>query len=503
MSNLPANLVASLADIKGFNKQAFEQVHVFGQQVTSIRVNPAKAVGTLSPTVAVSDEMPILAAEATNGQLEDANTDVGNTPIAYRGEPVPWCPHGCYLPQRPSFTFDPLFHAGTYYVQEASSMFLWEVLRQTVGSQTDGLKVLDLCAAPGGKSTLLASYFSDGLVVANEVIRNRAAVLAENITKWGCANTVVTNSDPKNFAALGGYFDVMVVDAPCSGSGLFRKDADAIAEWSEGNVLLCSQRQQRILADAYGALKNNGVLIYSTCSYSKEEDEDITAWVCEELGAETVRLRIDAAWGIVEVGDDGSKAYGYRFYPYLLQGEGFFIAAFVKRGGVEAQHRVQVLQKTTKEETAAIEPFVNSREELFYFRQAENIIAVPARWKNDVAILQKHLYLRKAGVTLGELKGRDMVPNHELAVSLLNSSNVAQIPLSLQQAIQYLQKKDVELSNLPRGWALATYEGINLGWVKVLPNRINNYYPVEWRILKNTQPISLALRHKSNIFNWL
>ena len=490
MSNLPATLVASLAAMKGFDKQAFEQVHALGQQVTSIRVNPAKAMGKVLPMFGSSGEMAVLGDDAGAGIFESPQEDNrGNTPAPDSAAGVPWCPYGYYLAQRPSFTFDPLFHAGTYYVQEASSMFLWEVLRQTVGTQTDGLKVLDLCAAPGGKSTLLASYFSNGLVVANEVIRNRAAVLAENITKWGSANTVVTNSDPKNFAGLGGFFDVMVVDAPCSGSGLFRKDADAIAEWSEGNVLLCSQRQQRILSDAYGALKNNGVLIYSTCSYSREEDEDILAWVCQELGAESLRLHTDGAWGIVEVGGDARQGYGYRFYPYLLKGEGFFIAAFVKRGGDETQHRVQGLQRITKDETAAIEPFVKSQEELFYFRQGENIIAVPARWKNEMAILQKHLYLRKAGITLGELKGRDMVPNHELALSLLNSKSTTQIPLSFQQAIQYLQKKDVALGNLPRGWALATYRGVNLGWVKVLPNRINNYYPVEWRILKSTQSI--------------
>jgi len=500
MSNLPASLMASLTNIKGFDKEAFEQVHASGEQVTSIRLNPAKNVKR-EPAI-VNRELhrddillkDVIPSISTNDNLQSAIANpqsIHDSRLTIH-DPIPWCSHGFYLSQRPSFTFDPLLHGGAYYVQEASSMFLWEVLRQTVGEYTNGLKVLDLCAAPGGKSTLLASYFTNGLVVANDVIRSRAAILTENITKWGAANTVVTNNDPKDFARLPSFFDVMVVDAPCSGSGLFRRDLEAISEWSDENVLLCSQRQQRILADAYVALKNDGLLIYSTCSYSKQEDEDILAWICAELGTEPVKLSIQPDWGIVEVRDEASKASGYRFYPYLVRGEGFFIAVFRKRGGTEEKNRLSAApspQKISKEETAAIASFISSREELFYFRQGENIIAIPAVWKTDIATLQKNLYLRKAGVTVGELKGKDIVPNHELAVSLLTSQNIQKAALTYQQAILYLQKKDMDANNLPKGWTLATYNGCNLGWMKVLPNRINNYYPVEWRILKSTIPV--------------
>jgi len=466
MSKLPASLMTSLTNVKGFNKEAFEAVHASGEQVTSIRVNPSK--------------MSSVNRETT----DDKQSTLLSSVICHLSTPTPWCPYGYYLAERPSFTFDPLFHAGVYYVQEASSMFLWEVLRQTIAQNTAGLKVLDLCAAPGGKSTLLASYFSDGLVVANEVIRSRAAILVENITKWGSSNTVVTNNDPKDFARLEGYFDVMVVDAPCSGSGLFRKDVSAVEEWSEDNVQLCSQRQQRILADAWKALKNNGVLIYSTCSYSKQEDEDILDWLCEECNTENIRLGLKEEWAIVETESDKSNAFGYRFYPYNVKGEGFFVAAFRKTGGDTKEYRVQGLPKASKDESAAVERFIDG-DEMVYFKQGENIVAIAKQWQTDVAILQKHLYLRKAGITIGALKGKDIVPAHELAMSVLVNKNVPRVPLTKQQAIEYLQKKDLQLNNFDKGWALATYNNVNLGWVKVLHNRVNNYYPVEWRILKD------------------
>src|ERR1044071_5586576 len=196
---------------------------------------------------------------------------------------IPWTEYGHYLSQRPSFTFDPLFHAGCYYVQEASSMFLEQALKQTI-DLSKPLRVLDLCAAPGGKSTHILSLISkDSLLVSNEVIRSRAKILKDNIVKWGYSNVVVTNNDPKDFQRLENHFDVIVVDAPCSGSGLFRREPEAIEEWSINNVQLCCQRQQRILADIIPALKGGGILIYSTCSYSPQEDEQIVQWMRNEF----------------------------------------------------------------------------------------------------------------------------------------------------------------------------------------------------------------------------
>ncbi|MCH5597279.1 RsmB/NOP family class I SAM-dependent RNA methyltransferase [Niabella ginsengisoli] len=292
---LPLSLINSLTDIEGFNEDAFVDVHQSGRQITSLRRNPHK-----------------IRKDSLDSHFKDV-----------LDQPVTWSQYGHYLSQRPSFTFDPLFHAGCYYVQEASSMFLEQALKQTV-DLSKPLKVLDLCAAPGGKSTHLQSLISnDSLLVSNEVIRQRVNILKDNIIKWGSSNVVVTSNDAKDFSKLKGYFDVIVVDAPCSGSGLFRKDGNAINEWSENNVMLCNQRQQRILADVMPALKEDGVLIYSTCSYSKDENEDITNWLANEFQIANLKLEIKPDWNITEV-KTFSNHYGYRFWPHLTKGEGFF-----------------------------------------------------------------------------------------------------------------------------------------------------------------------------------
>ncbi|GGH83052.1 rRNA cytosine-C5-methyltransferase [Filimonas zeae] len=454
--NLPIAFVNSLEHCAGFDRTAFEAVHKAGEKVTSVRLNTAKT------------QVP---------------ANIGGQELS----PVPWCPGAYYLAQRPSFTFDPLFHAGTYYVQEASSMFLWSVLSQVAG-EPGGERVLDLCAAPGGKSTLLASYFHNGLVVANEVIRTRSNVLVENSTKWGTGNMVVTNNDPSHFQALPGYFDVMVVDAPCSGSGLFRKDPEAISEWSEDNVTLCSQRQQRILADVYPALKEGGLLIYSTCSYSSEEDEEILDWLMKEFALESCPVTLQPDWGIVPVSSPEKKAAGYRFYPDKVKGEGFFIAAFRKKehsSGTVFVKKNTLLSPATKQEAVMVAGWLQQSEGLFLFKQKETIIAVQEKWRDDIAALQQTLHIRKAGVAIGEIKGKDLVPDHALALSLLVKKDLQVWEFSKENALQYLRRKDVDMGEAPKGWTLARYEGVNLGWMKVLPGRMNNYYPVEWRILKD------------------
>jgi 16S rRNA C967 or C1407 C5-methylase (RsmB/RsmF family)/NOL1/NOP2/fmu family ribosome biogenesis protein len=446
---LPIQLMQSLENVAGFERETFEEVHTSGQQVTSIRLNPWKPIAD----------------------------------VQYSMSAIPWCPYGRYLSHRPSFTLDPLFHAGAYYVQEASSMFLWHALKQTVGSDS-GKKVLDLCAAPGGKSTLLASYFTDGLVVANEVIKSRAAVLVENITKWGSDNVIVTNNDPSHFQSLPGYFDLMVIDAPCSGSGLFRKDPGAIDEWSLDNVQLCSQRQQRILADALPALKENGILIYSTCSYSVEEDETISDWLVQEMDMESRKLNTDPAWNIVETSSPVAQAAGYRFYPDKIKGEGFFIAVFQKKAITnEKRLKEQILHFPSKQELQLLHAFITIPENFALFSQSESIRAIKKEWINSLQVLAQCLYIKKAGIEIGTIKGKDMIPAHELAVSVL-PKDFSSIPLTPEQALQYLRRKELLIDNAPKGWNLVSYGGLPLGWIKVLPNRVNNYYPAEWRILK-------------------
>ena len=252
------------------------------------------------------------------------------TQLPVEGEPIPWAPSGMYLEKRPTFTFDPLFHAGCYYVQEASSMFVERVLRQYV---QDPVVMLDLCAAPGGKSTLCRSVLPEGsLLVANEVMRNRSQILAENLMKWGHPDVVVTNNDPADFTGLTHLFDVILTDVPCSGEGMFRKDQVAVDEWSLENVDICWQRQRRILTDIWPALKPGGLLIYSTCTFNREEDEDNVAWIARELGADVLEVPVEDAWGITGnlVGKDFPV---YRFLPHRTRGEGFFLAVLRKHAG--------------------------------------------------------------------------------------------------------------------------------------------------------------------------
>lgn len=459
---MPAALLASLQELPGYNEAAFLQVHASGERVTSLRLNPAK----------VPDA--VVAAQVLQS--------LGPTPPA----PVPWSQYGYYLPQRPSFTLNPFFHAGAYYVQEASSMFLEHAMRQTC-NLLQPLKVLDLCAAPGGKSTLLQSILANGsLLVANEVIRARAGLLADNMSRWGAQNVVVTNNDPRDMSRLPGFFDVLVVDAPCSGSGLFRREPEAVAEWSPDNVALCSQRQQRILADVWPALKENGVLIYSTCSYSKEEDEVIMDWLCNELGAENIPLQVPAAWNIVVTHSDKRNCEGYRFYPDQVMGEGFFIACFRKTNETAAPARRQkdTLPALPKKEQEKVYSWLHDTASLFLMEHQGEAIILPAQLTPAVALLQQQLYLRKAGVKAGQLTAKELVPDHQLAMSTLLAAGIPRVTLNHTQALQYLRKEDPAVPTGIKGWALMQYEQMPLGWAKVLPNRINNYYPKELRILK-------------------
>jgi len=452
--SLPAPFLQTLEGVVGFNKAAFEAVHTSGETVTTIRVNPNKKPDQI---------------------------------LYEHTSPVPWCPHGQYLNARPSFTLDPNFHAGAYYVQDASSMFLWQALTQVVGD-SDGLKVLDLCAAPGGKSTLLSSYFKNGLVVSNEVIKQRAAVLVENTSKWGAHNMVVTNNDPSHFQSLPQFFDVMVVDAPCSGSGLFRKDPTAIDGWSTDLVALCAQRQQRILADALPALALGGTLIYATCSYDPNEDEHIADWLVNEMGLMPQAIDINNYPGIVETAASISKAPGYRFYPDQIRGEGFFIAAFKKEKEVSNtltsfKSKDAVLEKLTKKMQEQLVEVLPANDTIATFLQSGMIKAIPAVFESSILQLASQLYIKKAGVSVGELKGKDFIPAHEYALSYLPLDIFNRVDLDKEQALSYLRRAEFNCSG-EKGWNLMRYNGLGLGWAKILPNRTNNYYPQEWRILK-------------------
>ena len=455
---LPPDLLISLQTLKGFDEDSFKEVHQSGEQITSVRLNPKKIFN--------------IQYSIFNDQLEK----------------VQWNSQGYYLSERPSFTSDPLFHSGAYYVQEASSMFLEEAIKQTC-DLSQPLRVLDLCAAPGGKSTLIQSIISENsLLVSNEIIKTRVTILSENITKWGAANVVVTNNDPTNFQRLPEFFDLVVIDAPCSGSGLFRKDPDAIDEWSLNNVNLCNQRQQRILADILPALKPGGILIYSTCSYSASEDEEICDWLVSSIQypASSIQLQLKTEWNIIETNSPEHNAHGYRFYPDKLKGEGFFIAAFKKPGTAMNEKTGRLKNKPvllSQPDLAIIKPYFNNIEELSFFKWQEEIIAVPSSILNDIFLLQSSLYIKKAGIKIGTIIRNELIPDHEFALSNLVADSVASIDVDIEEALQYLRRQDLFIDTTLKGWVLIKYQQAALGWVKILPNRINNYYPKGWRIL--------------------
>ncbi len=475
---LPSSLLAAIEHTKGFDKKAFEEVHASGEQVVSVRVNPLKS-STVNGEWSTGNRQEAIG----NKQPISTSLDVmpNNPSTSLRA--VPWSSTGYYLSQRPSFTLDPLLHAGAYYVQEASSMFLEQAMKQSV-DLSQPLLVLDLCAAPGGKSTLLQSIISnESLLVSNEVIQTRVNILKENIIKWGAGNVVVTNNDPNAFSKLHGLFDVIVIDAPCSGSGLFRRDAEAIKEWSEDNVQLCSQRQQRILADAWNCLKEDGVLIYSACSYSSEEDEEILDWMMSEFKVEGLRLKVDDSWNIDEV-ETAAGAYGYRFWPYKVKGEGFFIAAFRKRESADQLRiKIKTTQLASKQEATIAANWLKNTDGLTFIKQGQNIAAVPTQWNETIQYLMQELKVRYAGVELGTIAKNDLLPEHALALSTIIGDSVVKVELSKEQALDYLRKNEITIASTHKGWAIASYQQHPLGWMKLLGNRINNYYPKEWRIL--------------------
>ncbi|MCA1756374.1 MAG: rRNA cytosine-C5-methyltransferase [Bacteroidales bacterium] len=451
---------------------------------------------------------------------EDPEVSVRLNPLKSRdhlliSEPVPWCSEGWYLSERPSFTLDPHFHAGAYYVQEASSMFLEQVIRQSAGEMQNPL-VLDLCGAPGGKSTHLSSLIPSGTIVANEVIRDRASVLAENVTKWGTGNIVVTSEDPLRFSALEAFFDIMVVDAPCSGEGMFRNSLVA-EQWSIENTVLCAERQRRILMDAWPALRRNGLLVYSTCTFNPAENEENLAWLSDNEQVEPVPLVTEPEWGIEEVNYRGIT--GYAFYPDRVRGEGFFISVLRKLGGKDESdtagrlndlkipgrkekrdegNRRMNLQaergggrsdtETRRKEMSGRVSGNQSAEGWITGNQLSpvminDLIILPAAPPSLLSLLRRGLNVVKSGTILGEIKGKDIVPSHELALySNLNMNGFSVMELSLDDALNYLRRNTVPFRGGEKGWNLVMFEGSALGWIKNIGSRYNNYYPVNWRI---------------------
>ena len=418
-----------------------------------------------------------------------ANTQKWNGPPT---GPIPWCANGHYLPERPAFTFDPLLHAGCYYVQEASSMLLEQALLAS-GFADASIVALDLCAAPGGKSTHLRCLLHpDALLVSNEIDRKRQVILQENLWKWGAANTVITGNAPKEFDRLPEFFDLILVDAPCSGEGMFRKDAFAREQWSTELVGQCTTMQSSALEHAWESLKAGGVLIYSTCTWEVEENEAQLARLMER-GGECIAIPTDPAWGVVRSGRLGVD--GLRCYPHRVRGEGFFIAMVRKPGERDLQRTVHTVD-TRSTNTCA--EWLRPSRIWTTLEQNDQLFAVDAIWANRLKALSADLRVLSPGTPLAERKAGEWRPHSALALSQdLVSAHFHSVNLDRDQALAYLRGSAVP-ATAAQGVALATYQGIGLGWLQGAGNRWNNRWPVAWRIRAqhpNAPHVSWAQAH--------
>lgn len=412
----------------------------------------------------------------------------GNSYIPHSLSPVPWYEYGYWTPSDRVFTWDPLLHAGVYYVQEASSMFLAQLLRPVMNELTDGV-VLDLCAAPGGKSTLLADLLEDRhLLISNEVIRSRAPILDENLQKWGYRNSVVISLDPEEIGTLLTHqVDLLVIDAPCSGEGLFRKDPKAREEWSVANGELCAARQKRIIADAWDSLKPGGYMVYSTCTFNPDENEQVVQWMIDTYQVEPISFAVEARDGIQV--NTVQNISTYQFLPHLVNGEGFFTCIVRKPDG-DLQHRSY--RRKAKDNKLNLPPVSDlykewmQQHDLIFKVNGEQVTLIEERWDFIVSILENTKMLR-AGIPFGSPKGKEWIPSHGFALSMyLPLHAFPEYEVDYEQAIKFLKREDIPPTET-LGWNLITYQNNPLGFIKSMGNRVNNYYPMEWRI-RNANP---------------
>lgn len=412
---------------------------------------------------------------------------------------VEWCPCGFYLPERKAFTFDPALHQGLYYPQDASSMIAGTVAAMLAAGRP--VRYLDACAAPGGKTTAAASVLPEGsLLVANEYVPARAAVLAENVAKWGRPDVVVTRGDTSRMRRLPGFFDIVAADVPCSGEGMMRKDAVAVEQWTPALVDECAARQREIVENLWEALRPGGYMIYSTCTFNRIENEDMLDFIISSLGGESVDLQLEKLGSGICRGITPDAPACARFMPHRLRGEGLFVGVVrkpdgpaprshsVKKAGPAAVDRnLKALAATargwlTDPDSFVVEPAPNG----------QSLRAVPQGMVSDLRVLESVLDVVSAGVELATVKGRDLIPSQALAVSsALRADAFPRCEVGYPQAIAFLRRESVTLPDgLPRGIVLLTFGDRPLGFVKNLGNRANNLYPAAWRILSTRMPDS-------------
>lgn len=405
-------------------------------------------------------------------------------------EQVPWCDMGAYLNERPQFTFDPHFHAGSYYVQDASSMFISHVIKSLVKRP---VRYLDLCAAPGGKTTAaLQALPSGSFVIANEIMPQRAQVLRENVIKWGAHNCMVTCDTPKKLGMMENMFDIIAADVPCSGEGMFRKDEEAVSQWSPSLVQQCAERQWTIINDVWHALKPGGLLIYSTCTYNIDENEAMASRIATELGATFVDVDVNEAWNIKR------SLHGdipcYRFMPHLTRGEGLFMCVLRKNGISATMPAAPSRNKHSKRDNkkqsiipAQAQGWLGGNFEL---KEENGVIKATNKDIKDLleAFGNNIRVIKDFGIELGTIKGKNLIPSHQLAMSpLINCEAFPKCEVDYPTAIAYLRGESINIDS-QRGYVLITHQGATLGFVNNLGNRANNLYPKPWRIMSTHLP---------------
>lgn len=408
-----------------------------------------------------------------------------------QGKSVGWSRWGRLLTERPKFTLDPAFHGGCYYVQDSSSMFVGQIFRELAGAlnMCGGrvLRVLDLCAAPGGKTTDLAASLREicgdrFLLVANEVMKQRVGVLADNVALWGDPNVVVTSDDPGRFAALAGWFDFIIADVPCSGEGMFRKDEQAVAMWSADNVALCQSRQRRIVADVWNALAPEGMLIYSTCTFNRHENDENVKWIADNLGAEILSHSCFGEFeGVIPT------EYGYSLVPGFVAGEGQYCAAMRKKPS-EFEYIIPSKSGRLRDSVTVDKVMARRIKEMFSIDvdlrvKGETVTAVPSGLADDIAVLESCLHVVSAGVAVGVIKGRDLVPDADLALSVvLREDAFKTAVVDKATALKFLHRDNILLPDTEKGYVLIKYGAQGIGFVKNLGNRCNNLHPQSRRI---------------------
>lgn len=456
---LPIDFIHQMGNILDENElAAFISSVISTSSVTGIRFNPLKASG-----------------------------------LNESGTPIPWAQRGFILDNRPNFTLDPSFHAGAYYVQDPSSMFVEWVVNKLLATTLKPL-ILDLAAAPGGKSTILAEIANEknGCLLANEVIKSRVPILKQNLAKWGYANVFVSSFEVTVFSTLPPIFDLILLDAPCSGEGLFRKDVKARDEWSLEHVNHCSSRQKRILSPIPALLKEGGFLIYSTCTYNTQENDDQITWLCQTFSLEIVPLEVPPQWGIIS-----TEKGGFQCFPHRVKGEGFYLAVLQKMNSKEKNTFTEQVKRNVKVPRKRINfpdtlsAFLKKDNQLVGVQDnSGNYYGVPEDLFEEFNLISQYLPFIDPILLLGASKGHNFIPEQELALSAYINEEVPQWELERNEALLYL-KKEVSLSAPPNvGWGKMSYNGLSLGWYKAMGHRYNNYFPKHWRIIMPLPPFS-------------